>query len=96
MAVKDKYALWVTPSEREAIARVLQRCPDEPVPQDSGAPTSVTLNIHDPYDDPSAPADGVAYENCDDARAAGAAPIKRGDPGYGPHLDRDGDGTGCD
>lgn len=40
---------------------------------------------------PSAP-----YRNCDTAHAAGAAPILRGEPGYGPHLDRDGDGVGCE
>ncbi|MER7484476.1 excalibur calcium-binding domain-containing protein [Streptomyces sp. NPDC126497] len=38
----------------------------------------------------------VYYENCAAARAAGAAPVRRGEPGYGSHLDRDGDGTGCD
>ena len=37
-----------------------------------------------------------AYRNCAEARAAGAAPIRRGDPGYGPHLDRDNDGIGCE
>ncbi|ALN83985.1 excalibur calcium-binding domain protein [Lysobacter capsici] len=36
------------------------------------------------------------YRNCNAARAAGAAPVRRGDPGYGPHLDRDGDGKGCE
>ncbi|MFJ2772572.1 excalibur calcium-binding domain-containing protein [Streptomyces sp. NPDC087300] len=36
------------------------------------------------------------YKNCSEARAAGAAPIHRGEPGYGRHLDRDGDGIGCD
>jgi len=36
------------------------------------------------------------YENCDAARAAGAAPVHRGDPGYGSHLDADGDGVGCE
>ncbi|MER8002172.1 excalibur calcium-binding domain-containing protein [Streptomyces sp. NPDC095613] len=36
------------------------------------------------------------YENCDAARAAGAAPVRAGDPGYGRHLDRDGDGVGCE
>lgn len=36
------------------------------------------------------------YRNCSAARAAGAAPVRRGDPGYGPHLDRDGDGKGCE
>lgn len=38
----------------------------------------------------------VHYENCDAARAAGAAPVHAGDAGYGPHLDGDGDGTGCE
>jgi hypothetical protein len=38
----------------------------------------------------------VYYENCDAVRAAGAAPIRRGDPGYASHLDRDGDGIGCE
>lgn len=41
-------------------------------------------------------ASGTAFRNCSHARAAGAAPVRRGDPGYGPHLDRDGDGVGCE
>ncbi|MET0233909.1 MAG: excalibur calcium-binding domain-containing protein [Kibdelosporangium sp.] len=36
------------------------------------------------------------YKNCAAARAAGAAPVRRGQPGYGSHLDRDGDGIGCE
>lgn len=38
----------------------------------------------------------VYYRNCSAARAAGAAPVYRGDPGYRPQLDRDGDGIGCE
>ncbi|WP_104062461.1 excalibur calcium-binding domain-containing protein [Arthrobacter sp. 4R501] len=38
----------------------------------------------------------VYYANCTAARAAGAAPIYAGTPGYGTHLDRDRDGIGCD
>ncbi|MGW7411407.1 excalibur calcium-binding domain-containing protein [Streptomyces sp. NPDC054863] len=38
----------------------------------------------------------VSYKNCSAVRAAGAAPIRAGDPGYGRHLDRDGDGVGCE
>lgn len=38
----------------------------------------------------------VYYPNCAAARAAGAAPIYRGQAGYGPHLDRDGDGKACE
>ncbi|WP_152188200.1 excalibur calcium-binding domain-containing protein [Georgenia satyanarayanai] len=44
---------------------------------------------------PAAPA-SVSYRNCSEARAAGAAPVRRGDPGYASHLDRDGDGVGCE
>ena len=39
---------------------------------------------------------GGAFRNCAAARAAGAAPVRRGDLGYGSHLDRDGDGVGCE
>ena len=42
------------------------------------------------------PSPSVYYANCAAARAAGAAPVYRGDPGYGSHLDRDGDGVGCE
>ncbi|MDK1344185.1 excalibur calcium-binding domain-containing protein [Streptomyces sp. 378] len=44
----------------------------------------------------SSPASDVYYDNCDEARAAGAAPLFVGEPGYGPHLDRDGDGVACE
>jgi hypothetical protein len=43
----------------------------------------------------SAPSGG-AFRNCTEARAAGAAPVRRGAPGYGPHLDRDNDGVACE
>jgi micrococcal nuclease len=36
------------------------------------------------------------FANCAAARAAGAAPVHRGDPGYAPRLDRDNDGIGCE
>ena len=39
---------------------------------------------------------GVYYKNCDEVRAAGAAPIHKGQPGYAAHLDRDGDGVACE
>jgi Excalibur calcium-binding domain len=38
----------------------------------------------------------VYYVNCTAARAAGAAPVRAGQPGYARHLDRDGDGVGCE
>jgi Excalibur calcium-binding domain len=50
-------------------------------------------------DDPSDQSDDsrdVYYENCTAARAAGAAPIYVGEPGYRRKLDRDGDGVACE
>lgn len=39
----------------------------------------------------------VAYfANCAAARAAGVAPLRRGDAGYRPDLDRDNDGIACE
>ncbi|NKX56762.1 excalibur calcium-binding domain-containing protein [Arthrobacter mobilis] len=43
-----------------------------------------------------APAPAVGFSNCSQARAAGAAPLYRGSPGYSPGLDRDGDGVACE
>lgn len=38
----------------------------------------------------------VYYKNCQEVRRAGKDPIRQGEPGYGPHLDRDGDGVACE
>lgn len=38
----------------------------------------------------------VNYKSCAEAKAAGAAPLHRGDPGYSTNLDRDGDGVACE
>lgn len=45
---------------------------------------------------PTASGKAGAYVNCAEARAAGDVPVRRGDLGYGPHLDRDNDGVGCE
>lgn len=38
VAVKAAYGLWVTSAERDAIARILDGCPDQPLPARRGAP----------------------------------------------------------
>ena len=38
----------------------------------------------------------VYYPSCSAARAAGAAPIRVGQPGYRPELDTDRDGIACE
>lgn len=42
------------------------------------------------------PAASWLYRNCREARASGAAPIYRGQPGYGAHMDGDNDGIACE
>ncbi|MGV9589116.1 excalibur calcium-binding domain-containing protein [Streptomyces tendae] len=37
-----------------------------------------------------------AYENCDEARAEGHTPVRKGEEGYAPWLDSDWDGVGCE
>ncbi|WP_072688927.1 GmrSD restriction endonuclease domain-containing protein [Rhodococcus marinonascens] len=101
--VKAAYGLWVTQAEHDAIARVLQDCGAvEPasamVPSTDLAPIASPAPVVPdpaPYVD-TAPQSDVYYKNCSAARAAGAAPVRIGQAGYGTHLDRDGDGVGCE
>ena len=44
----------------------------------------------------SAGSSGWSYRSCREARAAGAAPLYRGQPGYGAHMDGDSDGIACE
>ncbi|GAB3538979.1 hypothetical protein GCM10027403_26530 [Arthrobacter tecti] len=59
------------------------------------APAPVPVPAPAPAPAPAPPAD-VYYENCAAARAAGAAPVYEGQPGYAPHLDGNSDGVGCE
>ncbi|GAA4481227.1 hypothetical protein GCM10023094_28970 [Rhodococcus olei] len=45
---------------------------------------------------PKPPASSTYYANCAAVRAAGAAPLYAGSPGYSTKLDRDGDGVACE
>ena len=49
-----------------------------------------------PQQQQQTPAANVYYRNCTAARAAGAAPIYQGQPGYRAALDRDHDGIACE
>jgi hypothetical protein len=105
VSVKVKYQVWVTAAERDAMVRVLSSCATTTLPAPGPAPTTAALpNITKqttpkppppPAPQPKAPST-VYYKNCDAVRAAGADPIRVGQPGYARHLDRDGDGVGCE
>lgn len=62
--------------------------PPEPVQRYSPPPAIQSFS--------SAGGGSVYYRNCAAARAAGAAPVRIGEPGYSRRLDRDGDGVGCE
>ncbi|ERI35325.1 DUF1524 domain-containing protein (plasmid) [Arthrobacter sp. TES] len=109
-AVKAKHELWMTQAEHTAIRNILETsCPRQPVPEDTGG-VSVPVAAAPapaPKPKPAAPAEvapapapapdaGVFYQNCSAVRAAGAAPIRVGDPGWESKFDRDGDGVGCE
>jgi hypothetical protein len=86
VAVKAAYGLWVTQAEHDAIAGVLAGCPGEPVPVPAPTPAPAPAGTR---------ATGP-YADCAAARAAGAAPLHRGDPGWSDGMDGDGDGTACE
>jgi micrococcal nuclease len=72
-----------------------------PAPVESPVPAPpLTTTLAPPPPPPrtttAKPAPVVYYANCSEARAAGAAPILRGQPGYRPALDRDNDGIACE
>ncbi|NEG95887.1 DUF1524 domain-containing protein [Bifidobacterium sp. SMB2] len=57
----------------------------ESTPTVSSSPTASTQSSSDVY-----------YANCSAVRAAGKAPLYKGQPGYSTKLDRDGDGVACE
>jgi excalibur calcium-binding domain-containing protein len=72
--------------------------PAPPVTTTTRAPQPIVPPVAKPKtttEAPPAPAP-VYYANCTAAKAAGAAPIHRGEPGYRPALDRDNDGIACE
>ena len=101
VAAKARYHLWVTPAEHHAIADVLASCPGQTAPPRPAQPSSPTSPPHqDPRHragpEPAHPPHPSTTSNCAAVRAAGKAPLYRGQPGYRPGLDRDADGIACE
>ncbi|GAB2650064.1 excalibur calcium-binding domain-containing protein [Kribbella swartbergensis] len=69
---------------------------EPPSPEPSTPKQSSTPKPIDPTTAPTTTTAAIVYRNCAEVRAAGKAPLHRGDPGYSPDLDRNGDGTACD
>ena len=107
VGVKLAYGLWVTEAEQNAMISVLSGCPDQPLPAGITPPANTAASgaapapavavapvpvVPGPVGAPAA----VLYKDCAAVRAAGAAPIRVGQPGYARPLDADGDGVGCE
>ncbi|MEP7179029.1 MAG: DUF1524 domain-containing protein [Pseudonocardiales bacterium] len=107
VSVKLKYGLSVTSAEGSVIARVLSACQGQLLTEEPGlaGPVTVRGTTSARHPPPStAPVVPVApptnadtyYPNCAAVRAAGRAPLHRGEPGYRAGLDRDNDGVACE
>ncbi len=83
------------PTEAPAPAPVVEPVAPAPAPvvPEAVAPPVVVPAPVAPA--PVAPAP-ASYANCAAVRAAGAAPIHAGTPGFSPTFDGDGDGVGCE
>jgi len=110
IAVKKKYALSVTPSERDAMARVLQTCPLVRIPAGGLAPLSPP-GLKNVGGNPPLGGGGTTnaggsvsngkldpqFSSCAKAKAAGYGPYVKGkDPEYSWYRDGDSDGTVCE
>ncbi|MFG1644339.1 thermonuclease family protein [Amycolatopsis sp. NPDC049252] len=70
--------------------------PQPPAPATKAAPPK-PAPVPTTEEAPAPEQDSAAYyKNCTAAKAAGAAPLYRGEPGYRAALDRDGDGVACE
>ncbi|GAB07345.1 hypothetical protein GOAMR_64_00280 [Gordonia amarae NBRC 15530] len=76
--------------------RVLETPTETVVPETTDEVTEVPETSEDTVDTTEDTGGSVYYANCSQVRAAGAAPIHAGDPGYSRKLDRDGDGVACE
>jgi len=73
---------------------VVAPAPAAPAPAPAAAPAPEPAPVVAPV--PAAEPATAYYKNCDAVRAAGAAPIHPGDPGWDTKFDRDKDGIGCE
>jgi hypothetical protein len=109
-AVKIKYELWVTAAEKEAMLRVLSKCPEQNLPRPGPQPTfatntggkapSATIKpTPKPKPTKSTPAIKLdpQFRTCGEANDAGYGPYYQGqDPEYDWYQDRDRDGAVCE
>lgn len=95
------------PAREPAVTDPPATDPPEEDPPETAPPETDPPETDPPETDPPEPVQpqplvpqtsggSVYYDNCTEARAAGAAPIYRGDPGYRPKLDGNNNGVACE
>lgn len=88
-AKAQQIGIWASEFERPADYRAAHpqmALPQAPRRTEGPMPTIV----------PTSPTSDVYFRNCREARAAGYAPMYRGQPGYRPGMDGDNDGIACE
>lgn len=99
--VKIRWGLTAQQAEVDALRNMLNGCTVGSIDVEAAVvimTTTTTPPSPPPPPPPLIPVpdeSSVYYKNCIAARAAGAAPIYRGELGYRPALDRDNDGIAC-
>lgn len=96
VAVKIRWSLKVDRAEKNALQSMGSRCNDVTIKVTRARISTGSSSSTSPTPTPTSPSNDVYYANCTEAKAAGAAPIYRGEPGYRSALDRDNDGVACE
>ncbi|MBF0808833.1 DUF1524 domain-containing protein [Rothia nasimurium] len=90
-------AVAPAPVVEEPAPVVEEPAPVAPAPVEQPAQMAPAPVEQAPVEQPAPVAPAQApYKNCAEARAAGDTPVYSSNPRYAPHLDRDGDGVGCE
>lgn len=101
VTVKAAWGLTVDIAERAALEAMLASSPTSPSTSQVGAgtppspPATVPVTVSAAAPATTTSPTSANYPNCDAARAAGAAPLQRGEPGYRDALDADRNGVAC-
>ncbi len=103
VTVKAAWGLTVDIAERAALEAMLASSPTAPSTSQAGAgtppppPTTAPVTTSAAAATTTSPTSStsVIYPSCAAARAAGAAPLQRGEPGYRDALDADRNGVAC-
>lgn len=81
--------------EKERAEKVQKEAEERKRREEAAAAARTCQRQSAPAPSQPAPAE-LNFRSCKEARAAGYSHMRRGEPGYSPHLDRDGDGIACD